>query len=132
LESVGQVVLAPVQVSATSHSFTAARQTAPAFPAGCEHVALVPLQTSLVQGLLSGVQAVPLGWKRLVGQVALDPVQVSAKSHPPAAVRQTVLLDAKPSAGQLVLTPSQVSAMSHTPTTARQTVPAWPAGCWQL
>src|SRR5438876_10238238 len=45
LASVGQVVLAPVQVSATSHSFTAARQTAPAFPAGCEHVALVPLQT---------------------------------------------------------------------------------------
>jgi hypothetical protein len=31
----GQVVLVPVQVSATSHGPAAARQTAPAFPAGC-------------------------------------------------------------------------------------------------
>jgi len=32
---VGQVVLVPVQVSATSHAPAAARQVAPAFPAGC-------------------------------------------------------------------------------------------------
>src|SRR5207253_9457306 len=33
--SAGQVVLVPVQVSARSHSLTAARHTAPAFPTGC-------------------------------------------------------------------------------------------------
>src|SRR5207249_2899844 len=33
--SLGQVVLAPVQLSATSHSPAAARHTAPGFPAGC-------------------------------------------------------------------------------------------------
>src|SRR2546427_2948499 len=31
----GQVVLVPVQVSATSHGPATARQVAPAFPAGC-------------------------------------------------------------------------------------------------
>src|SRR5207244_7895796 len=40
--SAGQVVLAPVHSSSRSHSPAAARQTAPAFPAGCWHVALVP------------------------------------------------------------------------------------------
>src|SRR5256885_12039736 len=33
--SVGQVVLVPVQLSATSHSPATARHSAPAFPAGC-------------------------------------------------------------------------------------------------
>ncbi|HVO24551.1 MAG TPA: hypothetical protein VMW56_13085 [Candidatus Margulisiibacteriota bacterium] len=33
--STGQVVLAPVQVSATSHGPTLARHNAPALPAGC-------------------------------------------------------------------------------------------------
>ena len=33
--SVGQVVLVPVHVSATSHVPAPARQVAPAFPAGC-------------------------------------------------------------------------------------------------
>src|SRR2546427_506314 len=47
--SVGQVVLVPLQVSVRSHSLTPARHTVPAFPAGCVHVALVPLQTSRVQ-----------------------------------------------------------------------------------
>src|SRR5436309_3515138 len=40
--SVGQVVLVPVQLSATSHSPAAERHTAPAFPAGCWQVTLVP------------------------------------------------------------------------------------------
>src|SRR5438093_12988985 len=112
---------APGQVSSTSHSFAAGRQTAPglpggwrqvvlvpsqvsvvqgspssgqaapALPAGCVHVALVPLHTSAVQGLPSSVQGVVLDLKRSVGQVALVPVQVSATSHSPAAARHMVL-----------------------------------------
>src|SRR5207247_3179366 len=78
------MLVAPGQVSATSHSFAAARHTVPAFPAGCVHVALVPLHTSVVQGSPSAVQAVPLGWKASVGQVVLVPVRFSARSHRPA------------------------------------------------
>src|SRR5437660_1471754 len=152
---------APGQVSSTSHSFAAGRQTAPglpggcrqvvlapsqvsvvqgspssrqgapALPAGCVHVALVPLHTSAVQGLPSSVQGVVLDLKRSVGQVALVPVQVSAMSHSFVAVRHTVLADRKPLAGQVVLVPVQVSATSHGPATARHVAPAFPAGCWQ-
>src|SRR5213596_2823693 len=127
--SVGQVVLVPVQLSATSHSPAAARHTAPAFPAGCVHVALVPLHTSLVHTLPSSVHGVPLAWKASLGQVVLVPVQVSARSHSPAAARQTVPAVLMASAGQAVLVPVQVSAMSHPPTAARHTVPAFPAAC---
>src|SRR5207245_11258731 len=87
--SVGQVVGGAVQVSATSASLAAARHTAPAFPAGCVHVALVPLHTSVVHTLPSSVHAVPLGWKASLGQVVLVPVQLSATSHSPAAARHT-------------------------------------------
>jgi len=155
------MLVAPGQVSATSHSFTAARHSAPALPAGCVQVALVPLHTSLVQGSLSSVQAVPLGWKRSVGQVVLVPVQLSATSHSPAAARHTapgfpagcvhvalvplhtsvvqglpssvqvVPLALKKSVGQAVLEPSQVSATSHSPAAARHAAPAFPAGCVQ-
>src|SRR5207249_1104645 len=130
------MLVAPGQVSATSHSFAAARHTVPAFPAGCVHVALVPLHTSVVQGSPSSVQAVPLGWKASVGQVVLVPVQLSATSHSPAAARHSapafptgsaegvVPLALKASVGQAVVTPSQVSARSHSPAAARQTVPA--------
>src|SRR6266404_4540147 len=155
------MLVAPGQVSATSHSFTAARHTAPALPAGCVHVTLVPLHTSVVQGSPSSAQAVPLGWKTSVGQVVLVPVQVSATSHSPAAARHTApafpagcvqvlvlpshwsrvqglvsAVQAVPAAclasvGQAVLVPSQVSATSHSPAAARHTVPAFPAGCVQ-
>src|SRR5213594_4543881 len=84
------MLIAPGQVSATSHSFAAARHTTPALPAGCVQVALVPLHTSLVHGSPSSVQAVPFGWKVSVGQVVLMPVQASATSHSPAAARHTV------------------------------------------
>src|SRR5437016_13205195 len=84
------MLVAPGQVPATSHSFTAARHTAPAFPAGCVQVALVPLHTSVVQGSPSSVQAVLLGWKALVGQMVLVPVQLSATSHSFTAARHTV------------------------------------------
>ena len=40
--SLGHVVLVPVQLSATSQSPAAGRQTTPAFPAGCWQVALLP------------------------------------------------------------------------------------------
>src|SRR3989475_4957294 len=150
---------APGQVSATSHSFTAARHTAPALPAGCVHVALVPLHTSVVQGSPSSVQAVPLAWKTSVGQVVLVPVQVSATSHSPAAARHTVPafpagcaqvlvlpshwssvqglvsgvqevpLGCLASVGQVVFVPVQLSATSHSPAAARHTAPAFPAGC---
>src|SRR5207245_4565797 len=78
LASVGQVVLVPVQLSATSHSPAAARHTAPALPAGCWQAALAPSHWSRVQGLVSAVQAVPLALKTSVGQMVLDPSQVSA------------------------------------------------------
>src|SRR2546428_3811840 len=83
------MLVAPGQVSATSHSFAAARHTTPAFPAGCVQVALVPLHTSAVQGSRASVQAVLLGWKASVGQVVLVPVQVSATSHSFAAARHS-------------------------------------------
>src|SRR6266481_169849 len=120
--SVGQVVLAPVQLSATSHSLTAARHTVPAFPAGCVHVALVPLHTSVLQTLPSSVQVVPLALKTSVGQAVLVPVQLSARSHSPAAARHTVPAALRASAGQVALVPVQFSAASHRSTAARQTV----------
>src|SRR5213076_93636 len=46
--SAGQVVLVPVQVSATSHSPAPARHTAPAFPAGCVQVLVLPSHWSSV------------------------------------------------------------------------------------
>src|SRR5438093_476009 len=127
LASAGQVVLVPVQFSATSHSPAAARHTAPAFPAGCVHVALVPLHTSVVQALPSSVQVVPLAFKTSAGQAVVTPSQVSARSHSPAAARQTVPAVLMASAGQAVLVPVQVSAMSHPPNATRHTVPEFPA-----
>src|SRR5207245_8174691 len=55
------------------------------------------------------------------GHVVLDPLQVSATSHRPAAARQTVPPATRPSAGQLLLTPLQLSATSQIPAEARQT-----------
>src|SRR5438093_3261059 len=156
------MLVAPGQVSATSHSFAAARHTVPAFPAGCVHVALVPLHTSVVQGSPSAVQAVPLGWKASVGQVVLVPVQLSATSHSPATARHSApafpagcvqvlvlpshrsrvqglvsAVHAVPagclaSVGQVVVVPVQFSATSHSVAAARHTAPPLPAGCWQV
>src|SRR6266481_4216741 len=117
--SVGQTVLVPVQLSAMSHSPATARHTVPAFPAGCVHVALVALHTSLVHTLPSARQTVLEDRKVSLGQVALVPVQFSATSHTPAEARQTVLEDRKVSLGQVALVPVQVSATSHTPAEAR-------------
>jgi hypothetical protein len=88
--SLGQAVDVPVQVSAGSHSPAEAWQTVPALPAGCWQVTLLPSHWSLVQGLPSSVQAVPLPFLASVGQVVEVPVQVSAVSHSPAEARQVV------------------------------------------
>src|SRR5206468_8224346 len=93
---------------------------------------LVPLHWSRVQGLVSGVQAVPADCFASAGQLGPLPGQFSARSHSPAAARHTVLEGRKASAGQVGLVPVQFSATSHTPADARQTAPALPAGCWQL
>src|SRR5690349_9208013 len=57
--SAGHVVLAPSQVSATSHTSLAARQVAPALPAGCWQALLTPLHRSSEQGFPSLVHGVP-------------------------------------------------------------------------
>src|SRR5207249_6931541 len=101
----------------------------PAFPAGCVHVTLVPLHTSVVHTLPSSVQVVPLALRASVGQAVLVPVQLSATSHSPAAARHTVPAGLMASAGQVVLVPVQVSVVSHRSTAARHTVPAFPAAC---
>jgi hypothetical protein len=121
--SAGQVELVPVQVSATSQAPADARQTAPAFPTGCWQATAVPLHWSWVHGLPSSVQAVPFDFLVSAGQAAEEPVQVSARSHSPAAARQTVVDEAKPSAGQVMDVPLQVSATSQDPADARHTVP---------
>src|SRR5205823_6121845 len=118
--------LLPSQVSATSQSPAAGRHTAPAFPAGCWQSLLLPSHSSRLQGFPSPVQAVPLASFESAGQSGPVPGQFSARSHSPAAARQTTLEGWKPSAGHAALVPSQVSATSPSPAAARHTVPAPP------
>src|SRR5947199_300108 len=118
--SAGQVVATPSHVSATSQAPTAARQTVPAFPAGCWHVGPLPPQTSLVQIWPSSVQGLA-GANTSWGQAALEPVHVSATSHSPADARHTVVPGRKPSAGHASEMPSHASATSHGPAAGRQT-----------
>src|SRR3989449_2601312 len=153
------MITAPGQVSATSHSFAAARHTvpalpaacwqlelvpshvsvvqglpssahaAPALPAGCWQALLLPLHWSRVQGLPSSVQGVPSGSFALVGQVVLVPVQVSTASHSSAAARHTA--PALPAGcWQVVLVPSHLSSVQGLPSSGHA-APALPAGCWQ-
>src|SRR5262249_40447190 len=67
--SAGHVVLVPVQASATSQVPAEPRHVAPALPAGCWHVALVPSHWSVVHGLVSSVQLVPAGCFASAGQL---------------------------------------------------------------
>src|SRR5207249_10666342 len=85
----GQVVLVPVQVSATSQGPAAARHVAPAFPAGCWQAAFVPSHWSSVQGLPSAVQAAPAGSIESAGHVQLPPPLFSAASYTSAAEPRT-------------------------------------------
>src|SRR5439155_454128 len=113
-----QVPLAGSQVPASWHWSGAAQTTG-----------LLPVHTPLSQVSVwvqasPSLQAVPSGWRRSSGQVALVPVQFSAASHSSTAGRHSVLADLKVSAGQSSLEPSQVSATSQTPAAARHSVPA--------
>ena len=128
--SFGHVLLSPVQSSARSHAPAVARHVAPALPAGCWQASLVPLQVSLVHGLPSSVQAVPLGCFASAEQLALLPGQKSSASHSSTAPRQSVLEDLKASLGHVELVPVHVSATSQMPAAARQVAPEFPAGCW--
>src|SRR5437667_451400 len=122
------MMIAPGQVSSTSHSFAAARQTAPALPGGCWQVVLAPSQVSVVQGSPSAGQAAPALPAGCV-HVASVPLHTSAVQGLPSSV-QDVVLGWKRSVGQPVLVPVQVSATSHPLTAARQTAPGLPAECW--
>src|SRR5688572_33269797 len=64
------------------------------------------------------------GWSTSAGHRALEPVQVSPRSHPFASGRQTTVAGWKASLGQALLVPSQVSAVSQTPAGPRQVVSA--------
>jgi len=125
------VLLVPVHVSSASHTPTAARQTAPALPAGCWQASLLPSHSSAVHGLPSLVHAVPAGLFASEGQFGPVPVQFSAGSQSPAEARHSVKADRNPSDGQVVLEPVQVSTSSHEPAAGRHTAPAFPAECWQ-
>src|SRR5207247_3121805 len=87
----------PLPVPASCPPLRAARRTGPAFPAGWVQAGapLLPLHTSVVQGLPSSVQAVPAALPASAGQVSLVPVQLSARSHSFTAARQTVPLVTK-------------------------------------
>src|SRR5438445_65979 len=127
----GHVALVPVQVSSRSHSPAAARQVAPALPAGCWQVVLVPLHWSRVQGLPSSAHAAP-ALPTGCWQVLLVPSHWSRVQGLPSSVQAIPLAFLTSVVGQVALEPVQVSARSHSPAAARQTAPALPAGCWQV
>jgi hypothetical protein len=125
----GQVVLAPVQVSAASHSLVAARQVVPALPAACWQRAFEPSQRSVVQTLPSSVHTELTAFVTSALHASFVPSHLSSTSHSPAAARQTKL-DGRLASTQVVDDPVQVSATSHAlPFAARQTAPALPAAC---
>src|SRR5439155_1656235 len=64
----------------------------------------------------------PADFLASAGQAVVTPSQVSARSHSPAAARQTVPAVLMASAGQAALVPVQFSAASHRSMAARQTV----------
>jgi len=99
--SVGQSLLVPLQLSATSHC-----------PADARHCVPAPSFASF-------------------GQAFAVPSHASTASQTPAAARHCVPADFTASAGHAALEPVQVSATSQVSVAARQTVPALPAGCVQ-
>src|SRR5437867_2216511 len=121
--SAGHAALAAVQASATPQSPAAARQIAPAFPAGCWQATLVPSHWSSVQGLPSEVHAVPLVFFASAGHaLPAVPGQLSATSHSPAPVRHTKVLGLNTTAGQRTLVPVRTRTGSPaSPEPARHT-----------
>src|SRR5438552_10130244 len=101
-------MLVPLQAAATSYAPAAARHTAPAFPAGCVQVLVLPSHWSSVQGLVSAVQAVPAGCLASVGQVVL--VAVHPSVTPPSAHAAWRTVPALPAGcWQVALAPSDRS-----------------------
>src|SRR5439155_13567498 len=80
------------QLTPPSHTPAAAGHPVPAVPgaSGRAGAPMVPLHMSLVQTLPSSVQVVPAVLTASTGQVALEPVQLSARSHSLTAARHTV------------------------------------------
>src|SRR5207249_8030261 len=110
--SAGQLGLVPSQVSAGSQTPAEARQTVPAFPAGCWQASAMPSQVSVVHELPSSVHAVPPGCFASAGQLGPFPGQNSATSHPPADALHCVVVVPIAFAGQAALVPVHVSAPS--------------------
>src|SRR5439155_360954 len=128
--SAGQVFEIPLQLSARSHSSTAARQTAVLF-ASAGQPALEPVQFSARSHTPADPRhSTELAWKPSAGQSFITPSQPSATSHAPAGARQTAVLF--PSAGHVALDPVQDSPTSHTPAEARHSTElAWKASAGQ-
>src|SRR5262245_23069143 len=113
--SAGQAPDVPVQLSATSHSPAAARQMVvavrkPSLQCPAPSQESVPSQAPPFE---VPVQLVVSGLKPSAGQAPDVPVQLSATSHSPAAARQVVVDDLKPSAQ--CPAPSQESVPSQAP-----------------
>jgi len=111
------------QVSVVVHALPSL-QTVPFGAVGCWQRSLVPSHWSSVHAFASAVHAVAADFLASAGQLTDEPVQLSARSHSPAAGRHTVDVVANPSAGQLFATPSHFSAMSQGPAAARHSVSA--------
>src|SRR5207248_10222464 len=107
----GQSFETPSQLSATSQSPAAGRQTPVLFWSG-GHVALEPVQFSAgSQSPIEPRHSTSDGSNWFAGQSLFTPSQSSAMSQMPAAARHSAVLFA--SAGQAALVPVQFSAMSH-------------------
>jgi len=111
LASAGHVEAVPVQLSATSHSPPAERQTkVEACNASLGHAALVPVQVSAMSHAPAEARHVVVDeTKESLGHAALLPVQFSAASQMSAEERQTIVDEAKLSAGHAALAPVQFS-----------------------
>jgi hypothetical protein len=112
-------VEAPSQVSAMSHSPAAARQGAPALPAGCEHEPALS-HSSSVHGLVSEVQGVPAALGGCWHESRV-PLHVSVVQMLPSSVQGMPL--AFFTSVQVVAAPSQTSIESHSPAAPRHCAP---------
>ena len=128
----GQVAEVPVQLSAASQTSAAERHTVlEDANVSFGQVAVDPVQVSCTSQTEpdDARQTADELTKELAGHELLVPVQLSATSQTPTALRHGVKINANWSTGQLVNTPVQASCTSHALTALRQTVPPLPAGC---
>src|SRR5687767_14661001 len=98
--SSGQAPVVPVQLSATSHWPSAVRQTVLDGSKTSTQEFVAPAQWSVASQnppWEAPVQVVVFGANTSLGQAPVIPVQLSATSHWPSAVRQTVLEGSKTS-----------------------------------